>query len=196
MDDRSLEIAEGARLARLAVSLGHDDAVALTRGGHALGHLAGDIDGGIALLDRARLLNPNLAPAWYLGGILRALRGETETAIENLTHATRLSPLDPEMFRIQIGMALTYFFAGRFDTAAHRAERSLGNLPSLLAPVALLAASYAHSGRTEKAKQSSRRLLELAPSLRVSKLGDWLPIQRAEDLQRFAEGLRLAGVPE
>src|SRR5690606_20984767 len=41
MDERSLEIAEGARLARMAVSLGRDDAVALTRGGHALGHLAG-----------------------------------------------------------------------------------------------------------------------------------------------------------
>ncbi len=74
MTDRTLEIAEGVRLARLAVTLGRDDAVALTRGGHALSHLAGDVDGGIALLDRARLLNPNLAPAWYLGGILRAAR--------------------------------------------------------------------------------------------------------------------------
>lgn len=196
MGDRSLEIAEGARLARLAVSLGRDDAVALTRGGHALVHFAGDIDGGIALLDRARLLNPNLAPAWYLGGILRALRGETESAIENLNHATRLSPLDPEMFRIQVGMALAHFFAGRFDTAAHWAEKSLGNLPSLLVPTALLAASHAHSGRPERARQASRRLLELDPSLRVSRLRDWLPIQRAEDVQRFAEGLRLAGVPE
>jgi hypothetical protein len=32
-----------------------------------LSHLAGKVDGGIALLDRARLLNPNLAPAWFLG---------------------------------------------------------------------------------------------------------------------------------
>jgi hypothetical protein len=52
MVDRPQEIAEGARLARRAVELGRDDAVALTRGGHALGHLAGDLDGGIALIDR------------------------------------------------------------------------------------------------------------------------------------------------
>ncbi|MGF6488530.1 tetratricopeptide (TPR) repeat protein [Pseudomonas frederiksbergensis] len=78
--------------------------MALTRAGHALAHLAGDVDGGIALLDRARLLNPNLAPAWYLGGILRALRGETDAAIADLTHALRLSPLDPEMFRMQVGI--------------------------------------------------------------------------------------------
>ncbi|MBT8766997.1 winged helix-turn-helix domain-containing protein [Metapseudomonas boanensis] len=196
MTDRTREITEGVRLARLAVELGRDDAVALTRGGHALGHLAGDVDGGIALLDRARLLNPNLAPAWYLGGILRALRGETDAAIENLTHATRLSPLDPEMFRMQIGMALAHFFAGRFDAASTWAEKALGNLPSLLVPVALVAASHALTGQMDKAKQAMQRLHELDPALRVSNLKDWLPIQRPEDLARFADGLRLAGLPE
>ncbi|MCY1267973.1 phosphate regulon transcriptional regulatory protein PhoB [compost metagenome] len=196
MSDRAGEIAEGVRLARLAVELGRDDAVALTRGGHALAHLAGDLDGGIALIDRARLLNPNLAPAWFLGGILRALRGESDAAIDNLTHATRLSPLDPEMFRMQVGMTLAHFFARRFDTATEWAEKALGNLPSLLAPAALLAASHAHSGRMDKAKLTMQRLQALDPSLRISRLRDWLPIQRAEDLALLAEGLRLAGLPE
>jgi tetratricopeptide (TPR) repeat protein len=196
MTDRAAEIAEGTRLARLAVTLGRDDAVALTRGGHALAHLAGDVDGGIALLDRARLLNPNLAPAWFLGGILRALRGETEGAIKDLTHAVRLSPVDPEMFRMQIGMSLAHFFAGRFDLATQWAEKALGNLPNLLAPVALVAASYALSGQMDKAQQAMQHLRELDPLLRVSNLRDWLPIQRAEDLARFAEGLRRAGLAE
>ncbi len=196
MADRPREIAEGARLARLAVELGRDDAVALTRGGHALGHLAGDIDGGIALIDRARLLNPNLAPAWFLGGILRVLRGETDAAIEDLAHAARLSPLDPEMFRMQVGMALAHFISGRFDCALTWAEKALGNLPSLLAAVALVAASHALSGQMEKAQEAMQRLHELDPSLRISQLKDWLPIQRPEDLARLADGLRLAGLSE
>ncbi len=95
MVDRAEEIAEGARLARRAVELGRDDAVALTRSGHALGHLVGDLDGGIALIDRARLLNPNFAPAWFLGGFLRVFRGEPESAIEHIEHAARLSPPGP-----------------------------------------------------------------------------------------------------
>jgi TolB-like protein len=196
MIDRPAEITEGIRLARLAVSLGRDDAVALTRGGHALSHLAGEVDNGIALLDRARLLNPNLAPAWFLGGILRALHGESNAAIKDLNHAVRLSPLDPEMFRMQIGMALAHFFAGHFETAADWAEKSLGNLPSLLPPVAVVAASHALSGRMDKATLAMQRLHELDPSLRISNLKDWLPIQRADDLARFADGLRLAGLPE
>ncbi len=196
MTDRPREIAEGARLARMGVELGRDDAVALTRCGHALAHLTGDVDCGIALLDRARVLNPNLAPAWYLGGILRALGGETEAAIANLEHAVRLSPLDPEMFRMQVGMALAHFFAGRFELSTSWAEKAQGNLPSLLVAAALIAASHALGGRTDKAGQAMERLRQLDPTLRVSSLSAWLPIQRPEDVARLAEGLRLAGLPE
>ncbi|HWT70102.1 MAG TPA: winged helix-turn-helix domain-containing protein [Pseudomonas sp.] len=196
MTDRDQEIAEGVHLARLAVELGRDDAVALTRGGHALGHLTGDLDGGIALLDRARLLNPNLAPAWFLGGILRTLRGDSESAIKDLTHAARLSPLDPEMFRMQVGMALSHFFAGRYDCATDWAEKALRNLPILLPAAAVVTACHALSGQVDKAAQAMQRLQELDPALRVSRLKEWLPIQRPEDLARLAEGLRLAGLPE
>lgn len=196
MTDRPAEIAEGIRLARLAVTLGRDDAVALTRGGHALAHLAGEVDAGIALLDRARLLNPNLAPAWFLGGILRALHGETDAAIEHLNHAVRLSPLDPEMFRMQVGMALAHFFAGHFNIAADWAEKALGNLPSLLAAAALVAASHALDGRMDKATWAMQRLQALDPSLHLGTLKEWLPIQRPEDFARFVDGLRLAGLPE
>ncbi len=196
MTDRPAEIAEGIRLARLAVTLGRDDAVALTRGGHALAHLAGDVDAGIALLDRARLLNPNLAPAWFLGGILRALRGETASAIKDLNHAARLSPLDPEMFRMHVGMALAHYFAGDFEASADFAEKALGNLPTLLVAAALVAASHALGGRPDKARWAMQRLQTLNPALRLGHLKDWLPIQRPEDFARFIEGLRLAGLPE
>lgn len=196
MIDREKEIAEGARLARLAMELGRDDAVALTRGGHALAHLAGDLDVGIALIDRAQLLNPNLATAWFLGGVLRALRGQSEAAIEHLTHAARLSPLDPEMFRMQVGMAVANFFAGHLEASSDWAERALENLPSLLPAVAMLAASNALIGRMDKAQHAMQRLRDMNPSLRISNLKDWLPIKRPGDFARFAEGLRLAGLPE
>jgi hypothetical protein len=39
-------------------------------------------------------------------------------------------------------------------------------------------------------------LRQLDSTLRISNLEDWLPIQRPEDLARFADGLRRAGLPE
>jgi TolB-like protein len=196
MVDRPREMAEGVRLARLAVELGRDDAVALTRAGHALSHFTGDLDGGIALIERAMLLNPNLAAAWFLGGFLRALNGEADSALEHFAHAVRLSPLDPEMFRVQVGMALAHFFAGHFDSAAASAEKAVGNLPSLLVATGVIAASHALAGRADEARLAMERLLALSPSVRISDLKDWLPIHRPEDLARFADGLHLAGLPE
>jgi TolB-like protein len=195
MIDRPAEVAEGVRLARLAVTWGRDDAVALTRGGHALGHLTGDLDGGIALLDRAVLLNPNFAPAWFLGGFLRIFHGESESAMALFSRAVRLSPLDPEMFRMQAGIALAHFFAGDFDAASIWAEKALSNLPSLLVAAVVAAASHALAGRARQAGLAGAHVRALDPSLSQSSLADWLPIHRPQDLARLTEGLRLAGLP-
>lgn len=194
--DRHQEIEEGARLARRAVELGRDDAVALARSGHALGHLVGDLDGGIALVDRALVLNPNHAPAWFLGGFLRVWHGEPDGAIEHFAKAMRLSPLDPEMYRMQAGMAAAHLFAGRFDVASSWAEKAYRNLPSFLMVVSIIAASHALAGRQERARQAMQHLHQLDPALRISNLKDWLPIHRPNDLAIFAEGLRKAGLPE
>lgn len=196
MTDRPREIAEGIRLARRAMALGKDDAVALTRSGHALAHLAGDLDGGIAMLDRALILNPNLAAAWFLGGFLRALRGEPDVAIEHFARAMRLSPLDPETYRMQAGMALAHLFARRYDTASSWAEKAVRDLPSFLMVVAVAAASHALAGRTVEARRSMDHLRQLGPVLRISDLRDWVPIHRPEDLATFIDGLRAAGLPE
>ena len=196
MTDRSKEIAEGTRLARRAVELGRDDAVALARGGTALHHFVGDLDGSIALLDRALVLNPNLASAWFLGGFLRVWGGESDGAIERFARAMRLSPLDPEMYRMQAGMALAHLFAGRFDAASSWAEKAFTHLPSFLLVVSIIAASHALAGRPDEAQRAMNHLRRLDPTLCVSSLADWLPFHRPEDLTTFADGLRRAGLPE
>ena len=196
MADRPQEVAEGVRLARRAVELGKDDAVALTRSGHALAHLADDLDGGVALLDRALVLDPNLAAAWFLGGFLRAWRGEPDEAIEHFARAMRLSPLDPEMYRMQAGTALAHLFAGRFDKASSWAAKAIRDLPSFLMVIGISAASHALAGRTDEARRAMDHLRELDPALRASGLKDWLPVRRLEDLAKFADGLRRAGLPE
>ena len=196
MTDRPGEIAEGARLARRAVDLGRDDAVALTRGGHALAHFTGDVPGGIALVDRALVLNPNLASAWFLAGFLRTWNGEPDAAIEHFAHAMRLSPLDPELYRMQAGLAAAHLFAGRFDAASSWAEKAFRELPSFLMVVSVIAASHALGGRPDEAQRAMKHLRELDPTLRVSNLADWLPIRRPEDLATFEDGLRKAGLPE
>ena len=196
MNDRAREMAEGTRLARRAVELGKDDAVALTRAGSALSHLAGDLDGSVALLDRAKMLNPNLAAAWFLGGFVRVWGGDPDGAITHFTQAMRLSPLDPEMYRMQAGMAAAHLFAKRFDEASSWAAKSFRDLPTFLMVVAFIAASHALAGRTDEARRAMQHLRQLDPTLRISNLTDYLPIRRPQDLAIFSDGLRKAGLPE
>jgi TolB-like protein len=194
--DRSQVMSEGARLAHRAIELGKDDAVALARGGHALANFVGDLDSGIALIDKALILNPNLAAAWFLGGFVQIMRGEPDNAIERLAYAMRSSPLDSEMYRMQCGTALAHLFAGRFDEAAPWAEKALRDLPSFLIAVCIIAASHAFAGRMDEAQRAIQDLRRLDPALRLSNLKDWLLFHRPEYLTTLSDGLRRAGLPE
>jgi hypothetical protein len=61
----------------------------------------------------------------------------------------------------------------------------------------ITAASNAMAGRPEQAHKAVARLRELNPTLRLSNFKDVLgPYRRAEDVARYEEGLRQAGLPE
>jgi TolB-like protein/class 3 adenylate cyclase/Tfp pilus assembly protein PilF len=197
MTDPANDVTETARLARRAVELGKDDAVALATSGRALAYVVRDLDAGAAFVDRALLLNPNLAWAWAYGGWIKIWLGEPKVAIERLARAMRLSPIDPLTPGFQHAMAHAYFFADRYDEASSWAAKALRDAPDLQPSLRINAACNALAGRLEQAQKSVVRLRQLNPTLRVSNLKDVLgPYRNAEDLSRYKEGLRQAGLPE
>lgn len=189
------ESAEGERLARRAVELGRDDAVALASGGFALVFIAGNHDG-IAFIDRALALNPNMAAAWYLSSRMRIWVGEHEVAVAHAARAMRLSPLDPLLFGMQHTLALAHFMAGRYDEALSWEQGALREKPNFLPSLRLVAAINALTGRIEEAQKIMTRVRQLDPALRISNIRDWLSASRLEDIARYAEGMRIAGLPE
>jgi tetratricopeptide (TPR) repeat protein len=190
------DIDECARLARRAAELGKDDAVALYLAGHAIARVVGDLDAGAALIDRALALNPNLSVGWYVSGWVRIFLGQPDVAIEHLTRAIRLSPLDPLIFRVHAAIAHAHFFAGRYDDASASAEKAVHARPNYLTAVRGAAASYALAGRLDQAQNLVMRMRELNPALCISNLKDLFPLRRPEDFTKWVDGLRKAGLPE
>jgi adenylate cyclase len=191
------EIAEVSRLARRAVELGKDDAVAVAAGGWALAYVVRDLDLGATLIDRALVLNSNLAEAWSFGGWVKLWLGEPEAAIERFAHAMRLSPLDPWVAGMRAGTAHAHFFLGRYDDAASWAAMALQYNPDHQPALRIGAASHALAGRLEQAKKAVVRLQQVYPTLCVSDLKNVLgPYRRTEDPSRYEEGLRRAGLPD
>jgi TolB-like protein len=197
ISDTANEIAEVTRLAHRAVELGKEDAMALADSGWALAYVVRDLGVGAGLIDRALVLNSNLAEAWNFGGWVKNWLGEPQPAIERFARAMRLSPLDPRLGAMQVGTAHAHFFLGRYDEAASWAAMVLQGNPDVQPGLRIGAASNAMAGQPEQARKALVRLRQLNPALRVSTLKDVLgPYRRAEDLSRYEEGLRQAGLPE
>jgi TolB-like protein/class 3 adenylate cyclase/Tfp pilus assembly protein PilF len=194
--NRSQDIAEAAPLARRAVELTRDDALAIARAGMVLAYVVEDFDSGALLLERARTLNPNLSAVWHASGWLKVWMGEPETAIEYLERFVRISPLDPLLHSVRSAIAFAHVFAGRFTEAVSYAEKALADNPNTHQALRATALSCAWAGRTEQAQKAISRLLEIDPTLRVSKLVNITPLQRVQDIARYQEGMRKAGLPE
>ena len=171
--------------------------MALAFAGLAVGYVVGDSDRALRLIDRARDLNPNLATAWYASGTMRAFRGgEPDVAIDHLTRAMRLSPFDPFMFAMQGMMALAHICAGRYEEAADWAEKSCLERPNVAALLRGAAVSERAGGTPAGGRTGARppaRARSGAARARLMRTGSF---GRPEDLARYEEGLRKAGLPE
>jgi tetratricopeptide (TPR) repeat protein len=190
------EIATTDRLAQRAADLGRDDATALCNAGFALIAVVGALADGAALIDKGLALNPNLGWAWHFSAWAKAHLGEPETAIEHAARAMRLSPQDPQTFGIQAAIAWGHFIAGRYDEASSWAETALREQPNFFVGTCVAAASGALAGRLSEAGKAMARVRQLNPALRLSNLKDLWPFRRREDFDRWADGLRKAGLPE
>jgi TolB-like protein len=194
MTDRDQEVAEAKRLALRAAELGGDDADALVKAGYVLARVVGELEGGIAYIDRALALNPNLATAWHYSGWTKMWQGRPEAAIQHLATAMRLSPLDRFIHHMQAATALAHFGAGRYDEASIWAE--MGSLTEVTS-ARVAAASNALAGRIEKAHAAMAHVRQLDPDLRISNLKDRIPtFWQPEVLARYEDGLRKAGLSE
>jgi TolB-like protein/Tfp pilus assembly protein PilF len=196
IDDFDRDIAEAARLARRAVALGQDDAVALCTAGFALADVVDEPEDGDALIDRALALNPNLAMAWTFSGWVKTSLGKPDLAIERLAHATRLSPLDPYYFGTLGAMANAHLAAGNYDEALAWAERAIRARPDILLIPCIAAVSAALAGRDEAVGRAMKLVRQIDPQLRLSNLKEVISYLQPAEFAKWQEGLRLAGLPE
>ena len=196
MEEPIHEMAELERLARKASELANDDAVPLYSAGWALVQTNSDAEAGAAMIDRALTLNPNITAAWLVGGWTKIYLGKSNKAIGYFERAIRLNPLDPLIARMQTGIAAAQFLAGQYQEAAVSAENGLRQHPNDLPLLRVAAASHALAGQMMDAEKHMGRIRHLDPTLRLSRVAALAPCRRADDVSRYVEGMRRAGLPE
>lgn len=109
-EDREWHRQQGLDLVERAVKAGPDDASVLAQAANALTDLESGLDRATALADRATVINPGCARAWFISGFVRNFAGyggDTDAAIERFQTASRLDPISPlnDLAQVHIGMA-------------------------------------------------------------------------------------------
>ncbi|MDA9468199.1 winged helix-turn-helix domain-containing tetratricopeptide repeat protein [Bradyrhizobium sp. CCBAU 53415] len=187
---------EAERLARLAARLGADDATALCVAGFVLAEIAGEVEMGADLASRALVLNPNLVTAWFLGGWVQVINGQSDAAIERFAQAERLSPFDPFLFGVRAGIAQAHFNAGRDEQALFAAELCLRDKPNYPPALLVVAASSALIGAGDRARAATARIRAISPKICITEMERWLSRRPSEYIARMIHGLREAGLPQ
>ncbi|HEV8679389.1 MAG TPA: adenylate/guanylate cyclase domain-containing protein [Stellaceae bacterium] len=178
---------QGVELAQQALRVAGSDPGVIVNAAYPLAYFGEPIGAMIALIDRSVLLHPSYARGWYLSGVLRLMAGDIDRAIADIERSARLSPRDPVGTRSML-VGIGHFFAHRFESAARELEQAVQERPRAPLGYRFLAASYAHLGRLDDARNVIDRLCMFAPIIGE----DMLSWRRAEDRQLLESGLQRA----
>lgn len=195
-DDPNAMMEEAGMLAEHAVVLDPFDARALTIAGHVRAFLHRRLHEAAALHERALSLNPNLAMAWALSAITYAYMGEPEEAERRNNRYKKLSPLDPHAFFFDAFFILIHLMKRDYEKAVAVGRAVSEMNPSFSATYKPYLAALGHLGRLQEAAVARRRLLLIEPDFTIERFIATSPLERESDRDHYAEGLRLAGVPE
>lgn len=182
-------------LAERAVILDPSDARALTLAGHVRSFL-GRAREASALHDRAIALNPNLALAWCFSGLALSYLGQHDDALIRLRQASRMSPSDPHSFFFDMAIVMPHLLLGDYEKAIEFGRRAIQLNPLFSSSYKLYLSALGHLGLEREAEIVSARLLTLEPEFSIANAIERSPITRPQDLARYADGLRLAGLQE
>ena len=131
-------------------------------------------------------------------GIIEVLRGILpRNPLEALAHfdaAFALNPLRPTWYRN--GHARALLCLERFDDSLAAIERLLEIEPDFHQGWLYRAYIFQRLGRTEDARGAMTRASQLAPMLRLHHIPQFFLLDDPEMLERFAEVLGAAGLPE
>jgi signal transduction histidine kinase/TolB-like protein/FixJ family two-component response regulator len=183
-------------LSQQAVILDPSDARGFTVAGHVRAFLYKDAKAALWLHEHAIALNPSLAMAWCYSGLAYSYLGQHDEAIGRIQRAQLLSPYDPHSFLFDMALTMPFLLTGQYEASVRVGRRARDLHPGLSSTYKGLLAALGHIGARREAAEIRKVLFELEPGFSVRSALARSPLLRSEDRDRYAEGLRLAGIPE
>jgi tetratricopeptide (TPR) repeat protein len=137
---------------------------------------------------------PNNASNIAVFAVILNKCGQPERAIEHIRRALRLCPVYPLWFLSVLGQVLRGL--GRTEEAIGAYAEMTEHYSDSLEGQVGLAEILSRAGRTEAAKAAAAEVLRINPDFSISEYVGNLSYRDANEITRFEEGLRQAGLPE
>jgi TolB-like protein len=156
-------------------------------------------DYGAALVENqvAIELNPTFPAAFCGLGDSLCYEGRYDESIAQFERSVALGSHDPQRWAFLSYGALALIFAGRFEEAVTWAERAEAVPNCQYWTTAHRIVALAHLGRHDDAERARDRLLNVCPRFTIRYAREKLfYLKRPEQLDRYLDGLQLAGVPD
>ena len=150
----------------------------------------------IQRLRTAVKLNPNYSLALGCLGMALVLTHKHDEGLELVHKAMQLSPKDLVLPLYVGNIGLHHFIEARYDEARMWAEKSLHENPNLPTGYRLLASAHGMLNNLAEAREALDQLVKLLPGVTIAATLAAVPFAFDDDAERFAEGLRRAGMPE
>ncbi len=193
---RKREIEEACAAAARALAAGPSNSTCIAAAAFAFAVLARRFDEAGALAERAIDVHPNSTFVRNRAGAVYANSGESDKAIEQISMALRMNPLDnitsPLTFTVA---AVAHLFARRFEDCLYWATRATTITPQARIPQWCAAAALGHLGRLEEARAEIDKILALHPGATLAR-ARIASFRYDRMYELYLDGLHKAGLPE
>ena len=166
----------------------------------ALGHAGmhqlflGNHDQSIAFAKQALAEAPGMDSPYYSLGWFQMFNDTPLEGIENLKRAMRLSPVVTAPRSAILGTA--YRNAGQLELAVATLENTVKRFPAFISGRVALTSCYVLMGKEQEAKQEAREILRRDPAYTIARYTTPNLYRNKETMEKWAESLRKAGIPD
>lgn len=187
---------EAARLAHIVADGDRNDPLAVAFAAHAFAYVDRDYEKSVSLIDHSSTLNSNAFLIWMIDGWIRLYIHDYDRAKKSFERAHRLNPLDPLAGTMMSGLSMAHWFLKEFDAALHWARKAVNANPNFGSSHGALVVALVSLGRLQEGRDAARILMQLDPTMSLTRASKRTPFQRIELLADRVDALRAAGIPE
>ncbi len=192
-DDKDSSLKNMGVLLEKALKIDDRDPLAL---GHAGMHqlFLGNHDQSIAFAKQALAEAPGMDSPYYSLGWFQMFNDTPLEGIENLKRSMRLSPIVTAPRSSILGTA--YRNAGQLELAVATLENTVKRFPGFISGRVALTSCYVLMGKEQEAKQEAREILRRDPAYTIARYTTPNLYRNKDTMEKWAESLRKAGIPD